>query len=262
VLSLRGMLEATGTDISAERLAVLGAGSIGVSALRLLLNLGQHPAELLLCDIYERRAELAQLRDELVTQHGFNGKVQLIGSRGQAPEEIYRASLIIGATNVGNVLDVDALLPGTKIVDDSAPHCFDVQKAITRLERQGDILFTEGGLLRASSRIDEVRYIPHPDLKPNPFRALHVFARAEDEIMGCVLSGLLAHRFPQARPTLGLMDLSTCRHELSRLTQLGFRSARLSCLNYFLPAEAIRAFGERFGQSNARAGRDILEAKS
>jgi hypothetical protein len=81
-------------------------------------------------------------------------------STGVVPKEFYESRLIIGATNVPDDLEVERLEPGTLIVDDSGPHCFQVPKAIERSMSQQDILFTEGGILQSSTVIPCLRYLP------------------------------------------------------------------------------------------------------
>ena len=80
----------------------------------------------------------------------------------KAPLAFYQSSFILGAVNIPDIIEVEKLKPNTIIVDDSAPHCFNVEKAINRLNTKSDILFTEGGILRAPYKIKELRYIPKP----------------------------------------------------------------------------------------------------
>ena len=112
----------------------------------------------------------------------------LITSRIQVPAEMYESTLIIGATNVPNVLDIKQVQPGTLIVDDSGPHCFDPELAIQRLQQQEDILFTEGGVLQLPHPITQLWYQPRQLEKLKiPGRTGHPF-----NITGCVLSSLLS----------------------------------------------------------------------
>lgn len=249
VFSVMNLASVSGGDLRRERLGVLGLGSIGRTALRLLLRTQPHPAEILLCDLYDHQEVLQQLQRELCEDLGFRGDVRLLRSRGAVPGEFYRATLILGATNVDNVLDVESLRPGTKIVDDSAPHCFDVTAAIRRFEQRGDVLFTEAGLLRSSEPIRQLRYLPHPDRERNPFPRLHRYRDSRYEIMGCIFSGLLPAFFDDLRPTIGLVDLESCVQRYERLRELGYGAARLSCLEYRLPDPLVDAFGRRFGQA-------------
>lgn len=61
---------------------------------------------------------------------------------------MYGARLIVAAVSGGGtLLDVDRLEPGTTVVDDSFPHCFDTGRATARMDRAGDVLVVGGGLL-------------------------------------------------------------------------------------------------------------------
>ena len=127
-------LAARGRRIEDSVVAFLGVGSIGTSSLRLLLaRAGETPAGLILCDLPSASARLAELAAE-------------IGASVEA--DVYRADLIIAATSGGpSTLDVDRLRPGTMVVDDSFPHCFDTARALARMRDRGDVLITGGGLL-------------------------------------------------------------------------------------------------------------------
>lgn len=142
VLNVEQILRDAGRALAHERLLCLGLGSIGLSSLRLLLQVAPHPHTIMLCDLAAKVPQLQAIGTELVEQYGFQGDVQIIPVQQTLPPAVYTASLIIGATNVPDVLDVDRLQPGTLLVDNSGPHCFDAQRAIARFERQHDLLLT------------------------------------------------------------------------------------------------------------------------
>jgi acyl carrier protein len=150
VMAIRRILAETGRDLTRERVAFVGLGSVGTSVLRLMLRSLPHPAEIRLCDVYGKHDALVTLRRE-VRGLGYAGPVHLCEARGAVPEDVYEATLVIGATNAPDILDADRLRPGTLVVDDSAPHCFRPDKAFRRLRDHGDLLFTEGGTLRRPS---------------------------------------------------------------------------------------------------------------
>ncbi|GMA87296.1 hypothetical protein GCM10025868_25460 [Angustibacter aerolatus] len=129
VLNLQRVLAETGRDVRAERIAFVGLGSIGAGALRLALEVLPEPAEVLLCDLVDAprlEAFAAELRDRghRVTVHPARA--------GSVPSSVYDATTVVGATNVGDVLDVDRLRPGCLVVDDSWPRCFDVDRLHAR----------------------------------------------------------------------------------------------------------------------------------
>jgi len=101
-----------------------------------------------MCDVYSKLDHLKKVRDDIIHDLKFEGSIQIVESNGKVPREFYDVGLVVGATNVPDVLDIEHLNPGTLIVDDSGPHCFSPAKAIQRFEAHEDILFTAGGVLR------------------------------------------------------------------------------------------------------------------
>lgn len=252
-LAIRRVLSESGRDLSQERVGVLGLGSIGAGSLRLMLKCLPHPREILLCDLYSREAALAEIRQELVSEFEFRGDVHILKSQLEAPSEFYNASLIIGATNVAEILDIDQLNPGTLLVDDSGPHCFSPELAIRRFEQQHDILFTEGGALKSPQRMREMRYMPKTAVDPMDFANLQlIFLRHlrpnPYTLMGCVFSGLLSAYYADLKPTIGLASVEASWHHYETLTRLGFQAADLYCEGYILPLEHIQKFRSRFGK--------------
>ena len=151
VLAIRRALEEAGRELVGEHVGFIGLGSIGVATLRLMLSCLPHPARLSLCDLYSRQETLEALRHELIDELGYRGEVRLLASGHEVPDALYEAGLIVGATNVGGILDIGRVAPGTIVVDDSAPHAFRSDEAMRRFAERGDILVNEGGLLRARS---------------------------------------------------------------------------------------------------------------
>src|SRR5262249_53125217 len=160
VLAVRRIVTEAGRDLARERVGFVGLGSVGAARLRTLLRCLPHPAEIRLCDVYSRREALLGLRRELTEDLGYRGPVHVLEARGTVPPGLYESSLLVGATNVPDILDVDRLAPGTLLVDDSSPHCFRLDRAVRRLRERQDLLFTEGGLLRAPQPLRQVLYVP------------------------------------------------------------------------------------------------------
>ena len=128
------------------------------------------------------------------------------------PDELYEASLIVGATNVAEILDIDRVAPGTIVVDDSAPHAFRSDDALLAARRSsGDILVTEGGLLLAARAAADPGAMSRTSSSPGSGPASSTSLRRADPrlITGCVLSGLLSARFAHLTPTIGLVDRRT-----------------------------------------------------
>src|SRR5262249_17446327 len=190
VLAVERIVAEAGRDLSRERVGFVGLGSVGAASLRTLLRCLPHPAEIRLCDVYSKREALFELRRELTEELGYRGPVHVLAARGRVPPGLYESSLLVGATNVPDILDVDRLAPGTLVVDDSSPHCFRLDRAVRRLREQGDLLFTEGGLLRAPQPLRQVLYVPADLERVVPAEVLANYD--PHHITGCVLSGLLS----------------------------------------------------------------------
>src|SRR5262249_21363471 len=160
-----------------------------------------------LCDVYSKQESLESLRRELSDELGYGGEMRLLASRHEVPAELYEASLIVGATNVAEILDIDRVAPGTIVVDDSAPHAFPPEAALGGSKERGDILVTGGGGLSAPEPLPLRVYVPdelEPWLKAG---LISLVARSNPwYITGCVLSGLLSAKFAHLAPTIGLID--------------------------------------------------------
>ena len=238
------------SDLAQERVGFIGLGSVGISSLRLMLKSLPHPQEITLCDVYNKLEFLEGIRQEIINDFGFPGKVRIVASQTDVPPEIYETSLIVGATNAPDVLDITRVKPGTLIVDDSAPHCFTAELAIKRFQEQEDILFTEGGNLRSPHPFSRLRYLPrHAEKSLSSSEVEDFFNGNPFNITGCVFSGLLSSRFDHLKPTVGEFDWRMSIQHYELLNELGFRSADLHCGDYVLPETSILNFKHNFGNS-------------
>jgi amino acid adenylation domain-containing protein len=253
ILTIEKILNESGRELLNETVGFLGLGSVGTACLRLLLGSLPHPKEIILCDVYQKRESLEILKQEVVRDLKFKGIIKVMASSGTLSSGFYNASLILGATNVPDILDMTQVKPGTMIVDDSGPHCFITAKAIKRLEEQKDILFTEGGVLHCPSPSKSLIYLPHnveADLKRAGLESL-----LEDNphtITGCMFSGLLSSRFESLRPVTGSVEMEQCQKNYETLTTLGFKAAPLHCEDFIPPTESIRYFRDKFGFNKNR----------
>ena len=238
VLTIKKILLFSNRSLEQEKVAFIGLGSIGLNTLRLMLKCLPHPSNIILCDVYSKLESIQNIQRELISDLGFRGSIQIATSTSELPSEIYDATLIIGATNVPDILDIERVKPGTLIVDDSGPHCFSPEQAIKRFEKQKDILFTEGGVLLAPHPIETVIHLPEW-IKNNLNEALwkEYVPTNPFEIMGCALSSLLSTRFDYMEPTVGLLNVETCVQHYQGLEHLGFQSADLHCEGYVLQVE-------------------------
>ena len=144
-LTIQAMAANSGRDMRRARMCFVGLGAIGTATLRTLLGCLVHPAALLLCDVPAKRGHLEALAREARAALGYRGEIAIVESSGALPDGAYQADWFIGATNATGVIDIRRLKPGSIIVDDLFPLCFDLEAAKRRLEASGDILFANGG---------------------------------------------------------------------------------------------------------------------
>ncbi|MGW6717956.1 amino acid adenylation domain-containing protein [Streptomyces sp. NPDC054995] len=157
VRTVHAALDATGRQLDSLTVAFVGLGSIGCSSLELLLTLARRPpARLLLCDVPGSGPRLKELAEDLLDRR-LAEVVEVVETDRGLPDAVYGAHLIVAAVSGGGaLLDVDRLAPGTTVVDDSFPHCFDTSRAFARMERAEDVLIVGGGLLSAGPARREV----------------------------------------------------------------------------------------------------------
>jgi amino acid adenylation domain-containing protein len=249
LLALRRLLGEAGRDFSGERVSFLGLGSVGQSILRLALARLPHPAEINLCEVPRKRAELEALRREIVEQFGYRRPVRLLTAESkELPEDFYDASCVIAATNARDLIDIARLQPGTLLFDDSAPTCFSTEAALRRLNESCDILFTVSDQMRAPVPMEQTIYLPPMFETFFASRKLELLARYDPhQITGCVFSSILSARHEHLPPTIGLTTLDDCLRHDEMLMQLGFQSAKLHVEETPLDREAIERFRARFG---------------
>jgi hypothetical protein len=248
VLNLEALLRTADRAMEDEIVMFYGIGSIGLGALRLMLDVLQHPAELRLCDPYRSAESFDDLERTLRREHGFEGEIRIV--RPEQETDLYDASVIVGATNVENVIEVTRLAPGTLVVDDSWPHCLNGPAALDRLTVQRDILITEGGFVRSPAPMSRITRIPAAlaGIVPADLPNLLFSSLNAHDITACVLSAVLTAHRPELAPTIGLVDLETTRQHWEILHELGFAAADPSYEGVALDRDDIEAFRERFGK--------------
>jgi amino acid adenylation domain-containing protein len=248
VLTATSVARAAARNLTDETIAFVGLGGIGAATLRLMSDRPIHPRALILCDVPAKGRELERLADELRTSFGYRGDIEIVPAHGAAPAEVYRSRFIIGATNVPGVLEIDRLTAGTIVVDDSFPHCFDLDSAVSRMSSRGDVLLVDGGLVSPPGRIEWSVTLPagiaailgrHAEASLLPDTA---------SITGCILSSLLA-RDNDALATTGPVSAATCRDHWRTLEWMSIGAAPLVCGRWSPSTAYLDQFGDRFGQS-------------
>ncbi len=247
-MTIERILREGGRDLTRESVAFLGLGSIGYATLRLMLRCLPHPRRVLLCDVFGKMPWLEKVARAIVDDAGFEGQVEVAAPGQRLPPEVHASGLIIGATNVADILDIGAVRPGTLIVDDSGPHCFAAADAIRRFEAEEDLLFTEGGVVQLPGPWQHLRYLPQRvEQMMRPAFVDAMLARDPSHIGSCVLSGLLSAGEDGLAPTLGLPDDASCLEHYRGLRRLGCTAAALHCEGYVLAPQRIERFRSRYG---------------
>jgi amino acid adenylation domain-containing protein len=183
-------LAATGRDFASARVGALGFGAIGQATLSLCVS------------------RLGAPRSVAVADPRFGTDASVLAA----------CDLILAATSGGRALDVDALAPGTLVVDDSFPRAFDDDAAWRRMEERGDVLLTGGGMLDVG-----------------PLERRSPFAQAEAVraglpvrwLPGCHAEAVLVSARPALGPTVGEVDLPRALQVLAAVDELGWRAAPL-----------------------------------
>ena len=253
ILNLAALLREAGRYLEDETVMFYGIGSIGLGALRLMLDVLPHPAELRLCDPFRSAAFFTELEITLRREHGYEGAIAVADS----VTGFYDASVIVGATNVQNVVDVMRLAPGTLVVDDSAPHCLNGPAALNRFTEKQDILCTEGGFVRSREPMPRITHIPSsiaPGL-PTELPQLFLSFLTPHDITACILSALLSAQKPELTPTVGPIAPAAAREHWDALPELGFTAAALNYEGTPLSGKGIAAFRERFRKLSVSSAR-------
>ncbi|WP_461035558.1 amino acid adenylation domain-containing protein, partial [Streptomyces mayteni] len=235
VRTVHAALAATGhdpadpADLADLTVAAVGLGSIGTSSLRLLLTRAPRPpAHLLLCDVAGSTPRLRALAAELRAE-GLAGPVDTAESTPGLPAAGYEADLIVTAVSgTTAVLDVDRLRPGTVVVDDSFPHCFDTAAALARMRRRRDVLILGGGLLS----VDTTERRIAPDLPPAAAAGYAAQPWLPDTIASCRLESLLHAALPDLPPVHGLVDAAHAHAYWDATETTGVRAAPLHLLGH------------------------------
>ncbi|WP_167746273.1 hypothetical protein [Streptomyces melanosporofaciens] len=229
VKTVHAALAASGRDLGDLTVAMVGLGSIGTSSLNLLLTRAPRPpAHLVLCDVAGSAPRLRALATEL-RGSGLAGSVATAESAPALPAAVYQADLIVTAVSGGTaVLDIDRLRPGTVVVDDSFPHCFDTAHALARMRGQRDVLTVGGGLLAVG---DTERYIAD-NLPPAAASGYAERSWLPGTVASCRLESLL-HTAVSGLPLVhGLVNASHAHAYWDAVEAAGVSAAPLHLLGH------------------------------
>ncbi|MFF5007153.1 amino acid adenylation domain-containing protein [Streptomyces phaeochromogenes] len=243
VKTVQAALDATGQKLADLDVAFVGLGSIGSSSLELLLaGATRPPRRLLLCDVRGSGPRLTELARNL-RERGLADEVEVVESRLALPAAVYEADLLVTAISGSTaVLDVDRLRPGTTVIDDSFPHCFDTARALARMREQQDVLVLGGGLLH----IGRTHREPAEGLPAAAAAGYLAQPWIEDTLASCRTESLLRAALPELPLVHGLVDQETAHAYARAVDRSGVTAAPLHLLGHVVGADmAARVPGKR-----------------
>ncbi|MEV2232161.1 amino acid adenylation domain-containing protein [Streptomyces phaeochromogenes] len=243
VKTVQTALDATGQKLADLDVAFVGLGSIGSSSLELLLaGATRPPRRLLLCDVRGSGPRLTELARSL-RERGLADEVEVVESRQALPEAVYGADLLVTAiSGSAAVLDVDRLRPGTTVIDDSFPHCFDTARALARMRERQDVLVLGGGLLH----IGRTHREPAEGLPATAAAGYLAQPWIEDTLASCRTESLLRAALPELPLVHGLVDQETAHAYARAVDRAGVTAAPLHLLGHVVGADmAARVPGKR-----------------
>jgi len=142
-----------------------------------------------------------------------------VSDPGQARhDDLSGCGLILGASSGGATLDVAGLAPGTLVVDDSFPRCFDDRAAIARMTGAADVLLTHGGAVDAG---------PLTRTSPFPQAAALRAEYGAAYLPGCHAELLLWCADPALGPTRGVVTAARARRVETAALAQGWTAAPL-----------------------------------
>lgn len=243
LLTLERILSHCGRSLNDEKVAIAGAEGIGLAVVEMLDSLYPKMKKM---TIYRTGSSGKHLQG--MGRSEIRNRSVVSTTRNTLPDEAYQASVIIGAANIPNIVDIDSLEPGTILIDYSIPRCFSREKAIKRLESRQDILFSDGGALHTDKTMQKEYYIPE-QIDLSAFDQIYHHFLSETEITGCILSGLMIAK-SNLNPIIGQVSPEDCLVHYKVLKENGFSGPMPQCDDYLIPSEHFSCFIRRFGSMN------------
>lgn len=264
LLNVENMLRMSGRGMENEVLGILGVGSVGKASMHLLLKHLPHPRKLILCDPYAATGDsprgpaaglpsrLRKAADEATKVIGYKGEIEIIGGTSELPEEFYSSTVISADTNAPDVVDVARLRPGTMLVDDSIPPCYDRDTALARIGEKADVLFGQGDVIECGTPMQKVfgwpplMYELAGEEGVDWFAANTPDAYSTTQITSSVLSNVLVAQ-EGISPFTGPSEPDRAYRHVEVLRKNGYVGGPPQCDGVLISEEAVARFVEQFG---------------
>jgi amino acid adenylation domain-containing protein len=143
-------------------------------------------------------------------------------------DPIEKAKMILGASSGGATLDVASLEPGTVVIDDSFPRCFDDKAAIGRMESSRDVILVHGGAVDAG-RLNRTSPFPQASAIRAQFGA--------HWLPGCLAELLLWSSYPELGPTRGAVTSTRAEQVAQFAKKAGWRAAPFHLGPFVVPED-------------------------
>lgn len=217
-----------------QKVVVLGVGSIGRTFTEILQYVGERPAELVLVDKPHVAGKLAKLAAKYEQEFGTSCRYSVSNPDGTLPEDsdCYSCDVLVSAVSMPNVVDVARVRPGTILVDDSQPYCWQREAAWRRCATRNDIAPCEAGLVDCTS-------IGFKSQFPFDFAECDEFGSSV--AWSCLSEAILLAMDPSLKPTIGEPTIDAVIPYLQAFDRYGFGTPSLQCGEHVLPIEALRA---------------------
>ena len=222
-----------GLEPEGEQLTILGMGSVGSAFLELVVTQPRCPRQVVLSDLPEQSKGVQALIERLEPNLPPGFSLSFVPSSRDglgAGHPVYNSRYLFSATSAADIIDVDQVLPGTLLVDDSQPHCWSRERAFTRVQRQGDIIPCEAGLIDCDS-LSYRSFFPFDWLESQQQGTNHAWC--------CLTEGLLLGKYPELPPTIGEPTLRSMLAFDEAFVDAGLKPAPLRSGPYLLDDDLI-----------------------
>jgi hypothetical protein len=175
---------------------------------------------------------MEEMARRLATISPTEMSVECTSSAGvDASSSAYRCTFLITAVSTPSLIDPDLVAPGTVLVDDSQPYCWDRGKAWARVQSRGDIAPCEAGLVEASG----IGYRSH-----FPFDFADHGADGSFISWSCLAEGMLRALQPDLPATLGEPSRELLLRYSHAFDAHALRTPLLQCGERVLPVAMLR----------------------
>ena len=248
LLTVEAVLTRCGRTWRSEAVGVLGVGSIGQTTIAAAIEAFGLPHQIVLSDLVSKRAEITGFAGNLRAMYpGLD--VSFVDAGRHGPGPLYESSLIVGSTSTPGVLRIELIPPGSIVVDDSVPHCFNVNRAFARAAATKDVIVANGGAVRFPEPFPSTSYLP--TLLRDALNWPTGIYRSPD-ITSCILSPLLMARHSDLPATLGKSaPVAAVQAFATAMDAHAITAPPIRCGGRTLSSDYLDQFAERFGDTGA-----------